>query len=53
MYSYKLERYKCNQERIKELTRMPLECDLYKAQEGHNFYEDDYGHTESDEYSYF
>ena len=40
MYSYKLERFAYNQGRIKNLTRMPLECDLYKPQDGHYYQED-------------
>jgi hypothetical protein len=37
MYSYKLERFKSKSERMKGLTRMPLECDKYSCMEGHDF----------------
>lgn len=37
LYSYKLERYKSKKERLKNMERMPLECELYKTEEGHNF----------------
>jgi hypothetical protein len=42
LYSYKLERFKKNAGRIRDLTRMPLNCDLYEVAEGHNYNEPDY-----------
>ena len=30
LFSYKLERFSCHKDRIKDLTSMPLECDLYE-----------------------
>lgn len=33
MYSYKLERISRNKSRIENLTRMPLQCDLYEPQD--------------------
>ncbi len=37
LYNYKLERYKSNQKRLKSMERMPLECEFYKCEQGHNF----------------
>uniref|UniRef100_A0A6M3Y5D9 C2H2-type domain-containing protein n=1 Tax=viral metagenome TaxID=1070528 RepID=A0A6M3Y5D9_9ZZZZ len=37
LYSYKLERYKSKQKRLENMERMPLECELYKAEQGHDF----------------
>jgi len=37
LYSYKLERYKSKQQRLKNMVRMPLECELYEAEVGHDF----------------
>lgn len=37
LYSYKLERYKSKQTRLKGMERMPLKCELYKAEIGHDF----------------
>lgn len=39
MYSYKLERFKKNEYRKKNKTRMPLKCDFYEIGNGH---EDDF-----------
>ncbi|MEE9451061.1 MAG: hypothetical protein V3V72_13510 [Ignavibacteriaceae bacterium] len=35
LYSYKLERFCFNQERISKMTRMPLKCDHYQIENGH------------------
>jgi hypothetical protein len=37
LYSYKLERYEVNKPRLECMERMPLECDLYEAEQGHDF----------------
>jgi len=37
LYSYKLERFKSNDIRRGFMTRMPLECDLYECEDGHDF----------------
>lgn len=37
LYSYKLERFKSNRTRLEDMERMPLECELYKAEGGHDF----------------
>lgn len=37
LYSYKLERYKKNQIRLEKMERMPLECDMYRVENGHDF----------------
>jgi hypothetical protein len=39
LYSYKLERYKRKKERLEGMERMPLQCDLYEAMDGHDFRE--------------
>lgn len=41
LYSYKLERFHENKARIKSMTRMPLQCDLYETMEGHDYSGDD------------
>lgn len=39
LYSFKLERYKVNQGWIKDMERMPLECEFYECEHGHDFSE--------------
>jgi hypothetical protein len=51
LYSYKLERFKNKQHRIESMIRMPLECELYEPQEGHD-YSDHSGETFND-YDFF
>lgn len=41
LYSYKLERYKSNKKRIEQMERMPLACELYECEDGHDFGEID------------
>ena len=36
LYSYKFERLIMNREKAKTMTRMPLECDFYEIEEGHD-----------------
>jgi len=36
LYSYKLERFKSKKHRIDEMERMPLECEFYEIEDGHD-----------------
>ncbi len=38
LYSFKLERFKHNTERIEKMSRMPLECNKYELSDEHNDY---------------
>ena len=39
LYSYKLERFCFNKERISKMTRMPLECKHYQIENGYETFE--------------
>ena len=39
LYSYKLERFYFNKHRINKMTRMPLQCDYYQIENGHETFE--------------
>ena len=36
LYSYKLERFEEGRERAKSMTRMPLTCEYYEIEDGHD-----------------
>jgi hypothetical protein len=42
LYSYKLERFKSKADRLKSMIRMPLKCDFYKTEKGHDFSDDNF-----------
>lgn len=41
LFSYKLERFCFNKDRISKMTRMPLQCDHYQIESGHEDLNDD------------
>lgn len=38
LYSYKLERFYFNKDRINKMSRMPLKCNHYQIEDGHDTY---------------